>query len=226
MATTKAAIWTSGAVAALALGWAVHEHRAARASEAQISELQAGQERLRGELAAAERQRAEFGREAGDARRELEALKRNVAALQARPVVREPASPAPSRPAPPEPAADAARMARLRPALAAGRPITGAFITVGADGKPATHPVSFVMGQETRIDCGTLLCDVQSQLNDDGSVRYALTLRGKDANGEPGAVISGPAVVSAPWAEFTVSVNDGPRSLAFAFDPDPIDDVP
>lgn len=112
----------------------------------------------------------------------------------------------------------AERMAALKPQLERGTPIKGAIVML-VDGKPVQRAVAFVMGQPMRIeggDDGTYV--LTPSLNADGSVRYAISVIRKDANGAEQTEAL-PAIIHAPWDGFALG---GTNGKAIAFDPDPI----
>jgi len=115
------------------------------------------------------------------------------------------------------PALDEGKMARMKPLLEQGMPIKGVVIVL-VDGQPVQRQVQFVMGKETRIDAaddGTYV--VTPTLNEDGSVRYGITLLRKNSGGGPDQVETLPVVTQTPWGGFTLGGGSG---KVFAFDND------
>jgi hypothetical protein len=109
------------------------------------------------------------------------------------------------------------RLAKMKPQLEAGLPIKGAVVVL-VDGKPVQRPVEFVMGKETRIDAvDDGIYVVTPALNEDGTVKYAISLEKKDPNGGPNQTETLPFVIQFPWEGFTLGSGGG---RVIAFDPD------
>ena len=220
MSTTKLALSLTGTAAVLALGVAGHQTHRTPPLAAELAQLQADQTRLTAALAASEQKAAALARRSADAETRVAELQGKLSAA-ATPVTAAPRLIVPS--ASPEDETrrlNREKMARLKPLLAAGRPITGAVVVL-VDGKPVSRPVEFVMDREVRIaevDDGTYL--ITPTLNADGSVQYRMTVTRKDPATGSEQLISLPRVTQTPWGGFTVSTGGG---RVFAFDPDKLD---
>lgn len=195
---TKAALALTGTLTVFAFGTAFSEHRAATARRVEIAALTQEQTRLTTALRESEHRAS--------------ALAERATQAELLPV-------APKTPAPltEERRALLARMAQMKPLLAAGQPIKGAIIVL-VDDKPVQRPVEFVMGRETRFpvsDDGTYV--VTPTLNEDGSVKYKIALLKSDptTGQEKSATLS--SVTHYPWGSFTLSSAGG---KIIAFDPD------
>jgi RNA polymerase sigma factor (sigma-70 family) len=120
------------------------------------------------------------------------------------------------------------KMAKLKPTLLSGAPLTGTFV-VTRNGQVADVPVSLVLGQETIVELGDSgPFAVTATLNDDGSLAYHFERKagsaavssisspsgiGETTASPPNAL---PSVIAAPWGDFAIST----RSGAFAYLPD------
>ncbi|HEY4301033.1 MAG TPA: sigma-70 family RNA polymerase sigma factor [Candidatus Didemnitutus sp.] len=134
-------------------------------------------------------------------------------------------APPPPAPAPSPPNKDAARLARVKPWLAAGQPITG-YVALQNGDSPADVPVSFVIGQDTVVDTGDgNTVTFHPELADDGSVLYALKIHSEDSNGRE-VVTSMPSVLQVPWSSFSIYVESADGGHLIAFDPDSDQFVP
>ncbi len=74
------------------------------------------------------------------------------------------------------------------------------------------------MGKETRIeaaDDGTYV--IMPALNEDGTVKYSISLERKDPNGGSNQTEKMPFVIQTPWGGFTIGGGEG---RVIAFDPD------
>jgi RNA polymerase sigma factor (sigma-70 family) len=213
---TKAALALTGTLTVFAFGTAFSEHRAATARRVEIAALTQEQTRLTTALRESEHRASALAERATQAELRLADLSRKPdfppPAAKLLPV-------APKTPAPltEERRALLARMAQMKPLLAAGQPIKGAIIVL-VDDKPVQRPVEFVMGQETRFpvsDDGTYV--VTPTLNEDGSVKYKIALLKSDptTGQEKSATLS--SVTHYPWGSFTLSSAGG---KIIAFDPD------
>ncbi|HVU17427.1 MAG TPA: sigma-70 family RNA polymerase sigma factor [Candidatus Didemnitutus sp.] len=119
--------------------------------------------------------------------------------------------------------ADAERMARIRPWLAAGQPLTG-YISLQVGDTPRDVPVSLVMGEETRLDAGDgNAIYLKPELNDNGSVLFNFRVHSVDPSGQH-ARDTEMKVISTPWGEFSIMTGPGsdgyPGGQIIAFDPD------
>jgi hypothetical protein len=218
MPNPKTTSFIAGAVAVLALGYAVYAHRRAAALTETVALQTAAQARTAAALATSEQTAAQFARQAADAELRATDLRRQLDAARATP-------PRPA-PRPLATAGDEARrlqaekMARLKPLLEGGLPIRGAVVVL-VGGKAVPKPVEFVMGRETRItgvDDGTYI--VKPSLEPDGSVQYQILLHRKDPATGTESIVTLPRVTQTPWGPFTVSVSGG---SVLAFDPDKLE---
>jgi len=208
MTTAKTAAWIAGALAVLALGLATYEGQLNAGLRRENARLLAAQGRLQGALGQSRGQ-------LGDATLRAARAERQRADLQHRLAAALPPRAAPPAAVPAETVA--ARLARMKPALAAGQPIRGALIVL-VNGEPRTQEVAFVMGKETRwaVD-DRQVYSVRPTLEDDGTVKYAIEVLKRDPAGGPDQVLSLPFVVQTPWEGY--SLDDGQHTVAF--DPDP-----
>lgn len=212
MITSKTAIWLAWIVAVLGIGFSGYLYHSASVHSAEAARIGAERDKLQRELSLSKLQllaAAKFARvseeEIADLRRKL---KEAASASAAKAFRASAKSPNPET---------MDRLAKLKPQLEAGLPIKGAVIVL-VDGKPVQRPVEFVMGKETRIDAtdeGTYV--ITPALNEDGTVKYAISLEKKDPNGGPNQAENLTFVTQTPWEGFSIA-SEGGRVMAF--DPD------
>ena len=216
MTTSKGIAWVATSAAILALGFSVYEYREAQTRRDENRWLTQERDSLKETLKQSEQRSVEDRQRVELAERQIEELRQkqesSLTAKAPRAAENSVAKPKEKR------TSDAIRMAEMKPLLEGGTPISGAIIVL-AGGKPVQKPVAFVIGKETRIegiDDGVYL--ITPILNQDGSVKYGITLSTKDAASGVERVISFPAIIQKPWSGFTLSVDGGGKVIAF--DPD------
>jgi RNA polymerase sigma factor (sigma-70 family) len=216
MTTSKGTAWIATSVAILALGYSVYEYREVQIRRDESRWLTQERDSLKEALKQSEQRSVEGRRRVELAERQIEELRQKQESSLAAKAPRA-AEIIPTR-ANEKRTSDAIRMAEMKPLLEGGMPISGAIIVM-ADGNPVQKPVAFVIGKETRIagiDDGVYL--ITPALNQDGSVKYGITLSTTEAASGVTRVISFPAIVQKPWSGFTLSVNGDGKVIAF--DPD------
>lgn len=217
MNSPRTVAWVATVIAILALGYA--------------GLLQKKVMGLRAELAARTHERDTLRDGLQQTNRNSQALRDRLAATETR-TSRAPQAPERSAPPPAPPpgarngsAASGAladrevleRLAALKPLLQAGTPIRGAIVT-HVNGSPAERRVEFVVGRETIIEgVDDGIYYITPSLNEDGTVRYSVSLQRKDAPPGVDGRQTLPAVIAVPWMGFTVGTRTG---QALAFDPD------
>jgi len=215
MAVTKSSAVVVSVALLLLLGFSGYQYREAGKQREETARAALERTRLAAALKQSEQQNLELERRARLAEQKNSELQQKLDSL----VAENPASSAgkPLAPVNDARARNAERMAQMKPLLEAGQPIKGAVLVL-VDGKPVPRQVEFVMGKETQIDAaddGTYL--VTPTLNQDGSVKYAISLIRKDAAGGSALVEKLPAVIQTPWDGFILGTGGG---KVVAFDPD------
>jgi len=215
MATTKATAWITGAAVIFALGYSGYQYHEAAIRENEAARLVQERNRLQDALNRSEQRSEQFRQQAAQAEQQIALLQHKLDGLPvSRPLqVRKigPANTVEKRKLIDE------KMAKMKPLLEGGVPITGAVVIL-IDGKAVQRQVAFVMGKETRIeggDEGTYV--ITPTLNEDGSVKYAIAIRPKNADGGQEPVETRVTIIQTPWEGFEMGSNDG---KTMAFDPD------
>ncbi|MCC6414442.1 MAG: sigma-70 family RNA polymerase sigma factor [Opitutaceae bacterium] len=202
MTTSKAGMWTAGAVSLLALGYSGFQQREATRRERELMAVSAERERLNHELTQSEQRARRLEQRLAQTEQRVTDLQRKpetqVTSKAPKPIAPTPAPTDEAR------ARSKAKMAQMRPLLEAGQPIKAAVIFT-VNGQAVSHPVEFVMGKETRIDTpedGTYV--VTPSLNADGSVKYALGVVRKNTAAGAEEIVMLPAVTQTPWDPFVL----------------------
>lgn len=212
MTASKTATWLAWAIAVLGIGYSGYQYHSASIQSAEAVRLAFERDKLQEELSLSEHQllaAVQSARQSEQEKADLQRKLKEAASVGGVKAFRVPAkSPNPEI---------MDRLAEMKPQLEAGLPIKGAVVVL-VDGKPVQRQVEFVMGKETRIDAaddGIYL--VTPSLNDDGSVKYAISILKGNPNGGPNQVETLPFVIQTPWEGFTLGTGGG---RVIAFDPD------
>jgi RNA polymerase sigma factor (sigma-70 family) len=218
MTTSKTTAWLAGTAALLALGYSGYLHYEAAQRRDEFSRLVQERGILKDQLRHSEQRATRFQQNAAFAEQRLSDLSKKPDALPA-------ANPKPAQmlKAPPDPvvekrARDAQRMMQMKPLLEAGMPIKGAVVVMRND-KAISHPVSFVMGEETRIESDDGIYTLKPSVRSDGSIKYDISLTKKPTGNDEEAITWHPSVIQTPWGGFTIAVR-GAGGKVLAFDPD------
>ena len=198
MTTTKSALWIASIAGILALGYSAHEYHEATIDREAVASLTQERNQLQEALKQSEKQAVQAKRLAADLQLELDRPQATKAAAAAAPKVVQATTNETQK-------LRAEKMAQMKPLLEAGMPIKGVAV-LNVNGKAVDEPIELVMGKETRIeggDDGTYT--VNPTLNKDGSVRYAIVLLGKNANGGSEQPVNGITVIDPPWGSFQFS---------------------
>lgn len=212
MTTSKTATWLAWTIAVLGIGFSGYLYHSATVQSAEAARLAAERDKLQKELSLSKQQllaAVQSSRQSEQEKADLQHKLKEAAPAGAVKAFRVPAkSPNPEI---------MDRLAKMKPQLEAGLPIKGAVVVL-VDGKPVQRPVEFVMGKETRIDAADDgIYVVTPALNEDGTVKYAISLEKKDPNGGPNQTETLPFAIQTPWGGFTIGSGGG---RVIAFDPD------
>ena len=211
MSTSKTTAWIASTVAVMLLGYSGYQYREAAIQAEAAARFAQERDKLRDDLDLSEQQAAALAKLEAKAERRIADLEYSSTRVPAaRRIV------AAGAPVSEEHRLKLERMAQLKPLLEQGTPIKGAVVVM-VNGQAVQRSVQFVMGQETRIeatDDGTYL--LTPTLNDDGSVKYSISLQKKNSVGGPDQIEKLPFVTSMPWDGFSCASPGG----VIAFDPD------